>query len=197
MGVVLAGGRGRRLGGEKACAPMSGQPLIAYALRALQEVVGDVAVVAKPESKLPRLPGVAVWREPGQPRHPAFGILEGLRQAAGRPTLVCAVDLPLVTPDLLSGLLRHSRSASAPAVVAGVAGRLQPLLGIYRRQAEPRLRAELERDPRMPLRRAVLALAPEVHEVAAPEQLLNVNTSADLARAEVLLQRRRRPPPVI
>ncbi|MDQ6605984.1 MAG: NTP transferase domain-containing protein, partial [Actinomycetota bacterium] len=100
IGVVLAGGRGRRMGGEKATVLLAGQPLIAYPLQALAETVAEVRIIAKPDTELPNIAGVTVWIEPESPRHPLVGIVHALALAEGRAVLVCACDLPLVTPAL-------------------------------------------------------------------------------------------------
>src|SRR3954454_14456578 len=96
VGVVLAGGLGRRLGGDKAIVELEGRPLALYPLEALHEVCDQVAVVAKRDTLLPPLGGVAqLWSEPDTPRHPLTGVVHALRLAAGRSILVVAVDLPL------------------------------------------------------------------------------------------------------
>ncbi len=52
LGVVLAGGRGSRLGGAKPTADLAGRPLISYALAALAAAGLEAAVVAKPDTDL-------------------------------------------------------------------------------------------------------------------------------------------------
>src|SRR6478609_3299075 len=85
VGVVLAGGRGRRIGGDKAIVELEGRPLVLYPVEALHEVCDDVAVVAKRDSLLPALAGVAdLWVEPDEPRHPLAGVAHALHLAAGR-----------------------------------------------------------------------------------------------------------------
>ena len=113
MGVVLAGGLGRRLGGAKATVELRGRPLICYPLQALAAVLEEVAIIARADTPLPSLPGVTVWIERQAPRHPLHGIVEALGFAGGRPVLVCAVDLPFVTPELVScaGPRRFGRRA--------------------------------------------------------------------------------------
>ena len=67
--AVLAGGRGRRIGGAKAVAELGGEPLIARPLSAAAAAGVDAVVVAKATTPLPPL-GVPVWREPDAPVHP-------------------------------------------------------------------------------------------------------------------------------
>jgi molybdopterin-guanine dinucleotide biosynthesis protein A len=185
MGAVLAGGRGQRLGGNKAAAPLAGRPLIAYALAAMREVVADVTIIAKPDTVLPRAGGVRVLREPAEPRHPLVGIVHALGAAGGRPVLVCAADLPLVTAEVLDALARAD-PGGAPAVVAAAPGRgLQPQLGCYRPEAAALLQAAAD-EGRAPVRAAVRAIG--ARQLAVPDAVLfNVNTAEDLARAEALV----------
>ncbi|HEY3727005.1 MAG TPA: NTP transferase domain-containing protein [Solirubrobacteraceae bacterium] len=187
IGVVLAGGLGRRIGGGKPQIELAGQPLIGYPVQALQSVLAEVRVLAKPDTALPALPGVEVWTEPAEPRHPLVGIVQALRLAAPRPVLMAAADMPLLTAAAVAELA-YAEPAGAPAVVAARDGALEPLLGRY----EPSALALLEpaaRQAREPLRAAVAAIGPRLIELA-PELLFNVNTAEDLARAEILLSRR-------
>ena len=188
MGAVLAGGLGRRLGGDKAMTVLAGEPLIAYPLAAMRAVVADVTIIAKPDTALPpagRLHGARILREPPQPHHPLVGILHALRAAAGRAVLVCPADLPLLTPEVLAELAQADPQG-APAVVAtGADGGLQPLLGCYQPAAAGLLETAA-REAVAPVRAAVAAIGPREMTVSAAA-LFNVNTAADLARAEALL----------
>jgi molybdopterin-guanine dinucleotide biosynthesis protein A len=183
-GVVLAGGRGRRIGGAKAIVKLAGRPLIDYPLATLGAVLPRVAVVAKSDTELPPLPGVAVWLEDSRVRHPAVGIRTALARAGG-PVLVCAADLPFVTVDLLERLLAASAGASRP-VIASAAGVMQPLLGCYPTCAAAPLEAAHDR----PLRELVAELQPHALEVENGEELFNVNTAEDLVEAHAILERR-------
>src|SRR3979409_432737 len=116
MGVILAGGLGRRLGGSKAVVQLAGRPLISYPLAAVQTALGEVASIARADSQLPSLSGVTVWVEPDTPRHPLVGIVQALALAEGRSVVVCAVDLPFVTPELIYRLATTDLR-KAPAAV--------------------------------------------------------------------------------
>jgi molybdopterin-guanine dinucleotide biosynthesis protein A len=70
IGVVLAGGRGRRMGGAKAIVELAGRPLICYPLEALAAALDEVAVLAKADTELPSLPGATIWVEPQPHHHP-------------------------------------------------------------------------------------------------------------------------------
>ncbi len=102
--------------------------------------------------------------------------------------LVCAVDLPLVTPALLRRLAGTAGASGGGAVIATGAGGPQPLLGRYEPSALAALEAALAGAPLPPLRAAVAALGPELLAVADEAELLNVNDADDLARAAAHLR---------
>jgi molybdenum cofactor guanylyltransferase len=189
IGVVLAGGAGRRIGGDKAVVSLVGRPLICYPLAAMRAAVGEagvVAVVAKPGTRLPDdLPsGVQVWREPAEPQHPALGIAHALERAGGRPVVVCAADMPFATADVL-GAVARADAGGAPAVVAVLDGGLQPHLARYEPEALPALTAAAA--GRRPLREIVASLNPRRLELSDARAAFNVNTPEDLAEAERLI----------
>jgi molybdopterin-guanine dinucleotide biosynthesis protein A len=172
------------MGGDKAIVNLAGRPLLHYPLAALQMVVDEIAVVAKRDTALPRLPAVVpVWVEPDLPRHPLVGIAHALRMAAGRPVLVCAADLPLITPAVLRELLMAD-PGSASAVVPRSASGLEPLCALYLPKALPVLARFA---PGARAIDVVSELGPAIIEVADISAFLNVNAPEDLLRASALM----------
>jgi molybdopterin-guanine dinucleotide biosynthesis protein A len=188
VGAILAGGRATRLGRPKATAPLAGRPLLEHPLEALEAAGLETVVVAKRDTPLP--PGSApLWEEPDEPVHPLLGIVTALEQADGRAVLACACDLPFLTP----ALVEHVAGLTAPLVVPRAGERLHPLFARYTSGLLPALREALEQEA--PLRATVVALGPQIldeHDLRAfgdPARLLfNVNTPADLERAEMMLE---------
>jgi molybdopterin-guanine dinucleotide biosynthesis protein A len=183
--VILAGGLGRRLGGAKAGVELRGRPLISYPLRALRAALAEVVIVAKDDTELPAGLGPApVWIEPTEPRHPLAGIIHALAVAGGRSVLVCAADMPFVTP-LLVALIAGSDPQGAPAVVPICGGELQPLLALYLPAAAAALGPAACASG--PLRREVAAIGPRILAIDDRHAFANINTPGDLALAEAIL----------
>jgi molybdopterin-guanine dinucleotide biosynthesis protein A len=176
------------MGAPKASIELGGAPLIQRPLTAMREARLEAVVVAKPETDLPPL-DVPVWPEPDEPSHPLTGLVAALERAR-RPVVVCGCDLPFVAPALLA----HLAGRSEPLVVLEAAGMLHPLIGRYTPELIDVLRAG--RDEQRPLHEVVTELGavrvtePKLRRYGDPERIVfNVNTPADLARAEELLRR--------
>lgn len=185
--MVLVGGRGSRLGGAKAAAPLAGRPLASYPLAALAEAGLETMVCAKPGETLPPL-GVPVLVEPQLPRHPLCGVVAALREVE-QPVVAVACDLPLLPPELLAALAE----APEPLVVPAPGGRPQPLAARYAPELLPELEAAMDR--KAPLTRTVEALDPrllgdeELRRYGDPDRIFhNINEPRDLAEAERLLR---------
>jgi molybdenum cofactor guanylyltransferase len=189
LGVILAGGLGRRIGGSKAVVELCGRPLICYPLDAMRGAVREVRIVAKADTELPSLPGMTVWIEPEHPRHPLIGIVQALGLAEERSVLVCPVDLPFITSELLRELAR-AEPGDAPAVIVAHAGTLQPLLGCYQPRAGALL-AGVARQGKLPAREAVAAIGPRLMELEDAKALFNVNAPDDLLQAAAMIDRGR------
>jgi molybdenum cofactor guanylyltransferase len=188
IGVVLAGGPGTRIGGDKVVVALRGRALLRYPLEALRAAVDEVAVISKSHTLLPQLEGTMVWIEPDQPQNPLLGIAEALGIAAGRPVLVCPGDYPFVTTALLTQLAttpprRHR------AVVAAAGGVPRPLLGRYQPSAARTLRDAAMQN--LSPEAALTKLNPLLVEVQEELELFDIDTPDDLLLAAALLDQPR------
>jgi molybdopterin-guanine dinucleotide biosynthesis protein A len=189
VGAILAGGGGRRIGGDKAVVELRGRPLISYPLEAVREALGTVSILAKADTRLPYVTGATVWIEPEPRRHPLVGIVQALALAEGRPVLVCGADLPFVSAQLIKRLAR-ANPGRAPAVIACTRGEMQPLLGCYQRRALPLLREDALAAS-CPVRETIAAIDPVLLEVDDPEELFDIDSPDDLLQAAAMFDRRR------
>ena len=182
--MVLAGGLGRRIGGDKAIVELEGAPLVLYPLEALHEVCDDVVVVAKRDTVLPPLAASPTVVEPDEPRHPLAGVVHALRLAPGGR---CSPS-PSTCRDRRRDAARD-RTDTDPGAAAVVAprvhGRLQPLCALY---TPRRCRGLAAFDPTARATDIVEALGVREVEVADPTAFLNVNRPEDLIQAAVCLK---------
>ncbi len=191
IGAVLAGGHGRRIGGDKPSLEVGGQTLVRRAVDALRSVRLDVALVLRPQQPVPLTAfTIAVLRDEIEDAGPLGGLHALLRWLPVEWALVLPCDQPLLAPQLLAELLaRRTRAVDA---VVGRPSAIEPLPGLYRRTCLPAIEAALACGERS---LCELSTSLRVHAIpdAAlrrwdPQLLsyLNVNGPADLARARTL-----------
>ena len=175
------------MGTAKAVVELAGRPLIAHAVAAVEGASMEAIVVAKPGSPLPAL-RCRVVRESAEPTHALHGIVSALAESGSRPVVALACDMPLVP----AALLRLLAGLDFPVAVVEAAGRVQPLLARYSPDVADALAEAVAVGT--PAREAVSRLDPRVvgsDELARfgdPELIcLNVNTPADLERAEAVI----------
>lgn len=118
-GLILAGGEGRRMGGQdKGLIPLQGRPLAAHALERLAPQVATVLVSANRNTEAYASLGVPVLADslPGF-LGPLAGLLTGLQAAQTDWLLSVPCDSPALAPDLAERL-SCALDASPGALVA-------------------------------------------------------------------------------
>lgn len=143
-GIVLAGGKSSRFGANKALAPWRGAALVSGVVESLLGVLPRVLVVAKERTELMFLEkeSVRVETDLYLEGHPLGGIRTGLEAIETRRAFVCACDMPLVAPNLISELW-EARSGY-DAVIPVWEGKRQPLCGIYSKICSGVIRTAIE-----------------------------------------------------
>ena len=138
-GVVLCGGRSRRMGRDKAWLPFDRERLLQRAVRVVGTAVDSVSVVARPGQDLPKLPPhVTVLRDDIPDQGPLGGLVPALRDSGDAPCFVTSCDAPLLRPAVLD--LLFSSLGDADVAVAEAEGYTHPLCAVYR----PSVRAIVE-----------------------------------------------------
>lgn len=135
VGVILAGGRSRRMGGcDKALAELAGQPMLGHVIERVAPQVGKL--VLSVESMSPALArfGLPQLTDP-KPGHrgPLGGLLAAMRHFAGsaRWLLLVPCDAPFLPRDLATRLQDCAEAAGAKAAVVEFDGELQPTFSLW------------------------------------------------------------------
>jgi molybdopterin-guanine dinucleotide biosynthesis protein A len=161
IAAILAGGRSRRMGTDKALVDFGGEPLIARPIAAARAAGLEPVAIAKHPLPLE----VPTWIDSYETSHPLSGLLTALEHG---PVIAIACDQPFVTP----GLLAELAAQEGFAITRG-----EPFPGRY--EPSPILHAALDEEASM---RATLAkLQPAVIDVD-PRLVASMNTPAELKR---------------
>lgn len=193
IGAILAGGRGRRIGGDKPSLELGGTTLARHAVNAMSSAGVDVALVLRPGQPVPlAAPVIAVVRDEIEDAGPLGGLQALLRWLPTEWALVAACDQPFLSPRLLRGLMSE-RQDGIEAICARPNDRPEPLPALYHRSVLAAIDRALERgehslaDLLTSLR--VRELPRHVVERWDPSlgSYLNINTARELERARALL----------
>ena len=197
--IILAGGKSRRLGTDKALLEFEGQPIIGRVLKRLRRLSDDVIIVAKDTAAYAQF-GARLATDV-YPGHGALvGLHAGLRAARHPSALAVACDMPFLDLRLLRFMIVAGKAYDV--VMPRIGGLPEPLHALYRvERCLPAIEQSLDSGqfkmtsflPRLRVRYL------EQHEVDLldPERLsfFNVNTPEDWQRGQELARRldRQRP----
>jgi molybdenum cofactor guanylyltransferase len=182
-GFVMAGGKSRRMGRDKALLRWQGATLLDGALERLRGVCGRVFILCGPDRRYEDH-GVGVLVDGTRDAGPLAGLVAGLERLDDEPGVFLAVDLPHVPGALLEDLI--ARAAANDAVVPVSEQGPEPLCAVYRRAclepASRRLAAgELKMTSFWPDVRLALVGSADLRRFGDPATLFrNLNAPSDL-----------------
>lgn len=203
-GVLLAGGLGRRIGGDKALVPLAGRALVAHVARRLAPQVSTLILNANGDAGRFEALGLAVVPdETADLAGPLAGVLAALSWLARerpqtRALASVPADAPFLPDDLVARLDEALRAdGRAQVAVAQSRGQRHHVVGLWRMEAAGYVAAALARGERK-----AETVVDRLGAVAVPfadvdiggeavDPFFNINTQEDLAFAEEVLSRAR------
>jgi molybdopterin-guanine dinucleotide biosynthesis protein A len=199
IGIVLAGGEGRRLGRPKGELMFDGRTLAEQAAGTLRPVCGSVLVSLGAGMQNPAPEFGAVHDLPPAGRGPLAGLAAAFDVTGQAHLMVLACDYPRVTTGLIRRLLDFGSEQDDLVMVTDTRGRDHPLVGVWRRSSAAPIRQALE-DRHYKVRALLAELS--VRRVGPSELtgfdldrlMLNVNRLDDLVRLTEEPQEQVKPP---
>jgi len=182
-GVLLAGGKSRRMGCDKAALTLGGQTLAQRGINVLTEVFAEVVFSVGPGQDRLQAPSAVPIRaiEDRVPDQGPLGALCSVLQAAKYDWIfLIACDMPFFTADGIRALAQEI-GAHSQIVVPEQGGRLHPLHAFYHRSALPAAEQALQAGQRR-MEAVLEACRTRIVSWEREERrLTNVNTPADCA----------------
>ncbi|NJE48993.1 molybdenum cofactor guanylyltransferase MobA [Thermococcus sp. 9N3] len=188
IGAVLAGGRGRRFGGDKLLYKINGRPLILYTIERLETArrIDEIILVASKDNaeKLERLGYRVVVDEL------LIGPMGGVYTALSLgDAFVVAGDMPLLVPEFIDYIIEEFKNSGKIACVPRWEnGYLEPLHAAYSRAFREILEEKIKTG-NYALNRAIREANPCYLPIESlpgewRESFFNVNTREDLGRIQ-------------
>ena len=191
--IVLAGGKGLRLGRDKTVETVGNTSLLERVVSYLSLFNSDIIIVAATKQYLPQVSGYAKLRiivdtYPG--KGPLGGVFTGLVASDSLYNLVVACDMPFLNQALLRYMI--GLADGFDLVVPRLGDMVEPLHAVYSRNCLTTIKDLLEQGK---MRFAGLLTLVKVRYVEAEEinwfdpkhlSFFNINTEADLKTAQEL-----------
>ncbi len=190
-GVIQAGGRSTRMGGEpKALLELGGKRIIERVVDAVGSVLDDLLVVTNTPERyaflgLPMVPDV--FPDGGA----LGGIYSGLRAAGGDAAFTVACDMPFLHPAIVRMVVE--RAGEGDVVIPRTGAQLETMHALYAKRCLPAMEARLRAGQLkiVGFFTEVRVVEVDVARMAPPRApevtFMNVNTPEELARARALV----------
>ncbi|MGV3762049.1 NTP transferase domain-containing protein [Parapedobacter sp.] len=188
-GLVLAGGKSRRMGHNKGRINWHGKQQRFFAADLLKPFCENVFISYRHDALEGVAAGYNALADTFLGMGPLGGILSALRSDREKAWLVVACDLPLLDRDTLRFLIADRLPAKvATAYESPLDGLPEPLIAIWEPKSYPVLLHFLGEGITCP-RKVLINADTHLVKPRNPDALLNVNTPDDAATAREIMQR--------
>ena len=188
-GIVLAGGKGIRLGRNKGMAYLNGRHLIEYVIDNLQACCNEVLISSNSDQckqfNLPVIPDIY------QAKGPMAGIHACLQASSSQHNVVISVDTPFAGPELIKHIVGHHKNVmiTAPWYEQD---HYEPLCAYYNKKVLPYMEEFFNNgNYKLPELFQVVPFKPIRMPITEtffhPMMFHNINTEEDLIKAEEYL----------
>jgi molybdopterin-guanine dinucleotide biosynthesis protein A len=192
FGLVLAGGKSKRMGFDKGAIQWHGKEQRYYMADLLGDVCDEVFISCRPEQQHNIDVRYKTLPDSYTGMGPYGAILSAFKEHPAVTWLVVACDLPLLDHNTLKCLLQHrDRSCIATTFKSPFDGLPEPLITVWEPSSYPMLLSFRSEGYSCP-RKALIRSGDRVKILLAPDEnaLMNANTPDDAGKVkEILLQR--------
>ncbi len=139
-GIILSGGKSRRMGKEKGLCPFKGKPLVRYAIDVLSPFCERLIIVANNGGYEGF--GLEVFPDKIKEIGPLGGIYTGLLHSITEDNFILSCDMPMISTELVKHILSNRNNYRV--VVPDFEGYLEPLCAFYQHGIFPQLKKAIE-----------------------------------------------------
>jgi len=190
-GVILAGGRSRRMGGTvKALLPLGDKPLLRHVIDRVNPQVGRLFLSVERPSEAFEAFGLPQVEDPEPDGGPLGGLLSTMQQMSWNHDwlLLVPCDAPFIPSDLAAKLLACALDSARPGAVVCYESEIQPTFSIWSRSILPQLEPAVLEDGMAGIKQFlnVVELAELGWPGSEPSPFFNINDQDTLLKASHL-----------
>lgn len=186
-GAILAGGKGRRLKGNKAFLKLNGSWVLEMQVRELKKICNEILIVGNLEIAKPKICGVKYIDDLVYGLGPVGGIYSALKEAQNDKVFVTGCDMPYINSNLIRILLANLENYD---LVVPIYNKLiEPLYAIFTKGCLTFIETSLK-EKNLTIRGIIekaksrYIIFDEIgHKYNFKKVFLNINTKGDLRRA--------------
>jgi len=181
-GIVLAGGKSRRMSTDKALLLFKGKPFLSHVIEALMPMADEILIVSdnKKHEKFNFKRVSDTMIDAG----PLSGLHAGLKHSNTELNIVLSCDVPLIQTSVLEIILANNTDEN-DVIQIEEEGKSHPLIALYKKRVTPHLLVALQKGERK-LSKALIGLNVKSISISKShyEALRNINTRSDLKSIE-------------
>lgn len=182
--AIIAGGKSKRFGSDKALINLAGKRLIDHAVTLALTISPQAMIITSGEQ---HFSGVQIEQVPDiiPDCGPMGGVYTALEKAQTPWVAILPCDTPLLSPEIYEILWKHRKENSAGVAVAE--GKIQSLVSLWPKSLSPDLlqsiqKGELKTHQFLKEHQAVMVSMEENMENYKPEFFFNINYREDLEK---------------
>lgn len=191
-GVILAGGRSRRMGGAvKPLLPLGDRTLLGHVIDRVNPQVDELLLSVERPTEAFDAFGLLQIGDPQPDGGPLGGLLSALRHSgAGHDWLLLVpCDAPFVPTGLAAELLACAQVSGRPGAVICYESEIQPTFSIWSSKILPRLEIAVVREDMAGIKQFISVIEPAVLDWprSEPSPFFNINDQGALLEAAAWL----------
>jgi molybdopterin-guanine dinucleotide biosynthesis protein A len=198
--AILAGGKSRRMGAEKAFLKLGELAIIERVIDTVMQVASEILIVTNDTKNFTHLKTQDIPFDIVKDVYPGVGALGGLHSglyhAAHEMVFVCACDMPFLNPELIRFITNASTDHDATVPI--INNYYEPLIAAYSKNCIKAIEYHIDKGDRQ-----ILSFYKDVklREVTEDElktvdkdllSFININRPEDLTRAKQILMEQQR-----
>jgi len=187
-GVILAGGRGRRLHGlMKPKILIQGEAIISRIISVIRDLFDEIIIVTNNPEEFMDFDLCKIVKDVISNAGPLGGLHAAMKNSSGNAIFVFAGDMPFLDKAIIKEMKEVYKNSDYDALIPRIDGEIEPLHAIYSTSLSETLETFVNNDNGRAVRDFIKLLNVQYHDIAVTEKnkraFTNINSATDIKLA--------------